>query len=144
MESNAKSTNPPPAKHKISIQMPTTLPAGTTDYYGSSENFLPNTQQYAQAFHLGSSLQKIPTATSNAFKQPLKRDSSSSSKLGTSSGSTDADGKNKKLKLSKEKKEKKIVRCAGGQTWEDNSLADWDSGSFFFFSFFFKCCSKIF
>lgn len=28
----------------------------------------------------------------------------------------------------KEKKPKKIIRTAGGQTWEDNSLIDWDDG----------------
>lgn len=128
METNAKSTNPQSSKHKISIQMPTCLPSGTNDYYGSSENFLSNSQQYTQAFHLGSGLQKIPTTASNSLKQPLKRDSSGSSKLGTSSASAEIDGRNKRLKSSKEKKEKKIVRSAGGQTWEDNSLADWDSG----------------
>ena len=35
----------------------------------------------------------------------------------------DTEGKEKK------KKEKKFLRVAGGQVWEDSSLADWDSGN---------------
>lgn len=33
----------------------------------------------------------------------------------------------------KGKKNKKIIRMAGGQTWEDQSLLEWDDGNFFFF-----------
>ena len=35
------------------------------------------------------------------------------------------DGKSKK-----EKKNKKLIRMAGGQTWEDPSLAEWEDGIF--------------
>jgi len=34
-------------------------------------------------------------------------------------------------KPKKEKKSKKVVRMAGGQTWEDTSLMDWEDGTFF-------------
>lgn len=42
----------------------------------------------------------------------------------------------------KKKKDKKFLRVAGGQIWEDNSLSDWDSGNglliqFLFFTSFF-------
>lgn len=30
----------------------------------------------------------------------------------------------------KEKKNKKIVRMAGGQIWEDNSLLEWEDGEY--------------
>jgi hypothetical protein len=31
----------------------------------------------------------------------------------------------------KEKKNKKIIRMAGGQTWEDNSLLEWEDGNYY-------------
>lgn len=34
----------------------------------------------------------------------------------------------------KSKKNKKIIRQAGGQTWEDQSLLDWDEGLFEYFT----------
>lgn len=129
MESNSKTNNAAPSKHKISIQMPTSLPSGAANYYGS-ESFASNSQQYIQGYQTGSALQKNPPIHSASLKHPTKRDVLGGPKVGSSSGSVDLDGKNKRLKLSKERKDRKIVRCAGGQTWEDNSLADWDPGNF--------------
>jgi hypothetical protein len=37
-----------------------------------------------------------------------------------------------KAKEAKDKKRKKFIRAAAGQTWEDESLADWDPGIEFF------------
>lgn len=50
-----------------------------------------------------------------------------------------------KQKQQKTKKEKKIVRMAGGQVWEDNSLMEWDPGSFkyLFWRFFLQFLSDI-
>ncbi|RNA00109.1 RNA-binding 42 [Brachionus plicatilis] len=130
MESSSKPNNSAPSKHKISIQMPTSLPSGSVNYYEAAENAASSSQQYIQAYQTGSVLQKIPPPPSTGLKQASKRDFLGGAKLGTSSGSAEADGRNKRLKISKEKKEKKIVRCAGGQIWEDNSLADWDPDDF--------------
>lgn len=35
-------------------------------------------------------------------------------------------------KSKKEKKNKKLVRMAGGQVWEDNSLVEWEDGGYIF------------
>lgn len=34
----------------------------------------------------------------------------------------------------KDKKNKKIVRTAGGQVWEDNTLLEWETGQYSVFS----------
>ncbi len=69
----------------------------------------------------------------------MKRDSSGNVKgthqqkpgiAPTTSNSASAGGQetdNKKFKKHNGKN-KKFVRSAGGQTWEDESLADWDNG----------------
>jgi hypothetical protein len=36
---------------------------------------------------------------------------------------------NKAKKAKDSQKKKKFIRAAGGQTWEDDSLADWDPGN---------------
>lgn len=40
----------------------------------------------------------------------------------------------------KGKKNKKIIRMAGGQTWEDQSLLEWDDGNYLSMIFF---CSQM-
>jgi hypothetical protein len=32
----------------------------------------------------------------------------------------------------KEKKNKKMIRMAGGQIWEDNSLLEWEDGKYYY------------
>lgn len=44
----------------------------------------------------------------------------------------ESDIKAKKAKEAKDKKKKKFIRSAGGQTWEDDTLLDWDNGNISF------------
>ena len=143
LETNTKNAAPAPAKHKISIQMPTSLPSSGTGTvsYSSSVQAQSSSSLYAQSYpmHLTPQPQLTKAAhppSINHHKQPApqKRDSSGMLKTPANTAAANAyavaemEGKNKKSKLDKDKKKKKIVRCAGGQTWEDDSLADWDPG----------------
>jgi hypothetical protein len=54
--------------------------------------------------------------------------------------SIEMENKNKKAKeAAKEAKKKKIIRAAGGQVWEDETLAEWDPGTYDFFKIFRYC-----
>lgn len=46
-------------------------------------------------------------------------------------GGADSTGKGKK-----EKKNKKLIRMAGGQTWEDPSLTEWEDGKIYLYPLF--------
>ena len=77
----------------------------------------------------------VPTSTASN----LKRDSSGNAKpakivpttaaaAATAVAAASAELESKAKKAKDNQKKKKFIRAAGGQTWEDDSLADWDPG----------------
>ena len=134
-----------PTKHKISIQMPTSLPSSSSTGFSSIAAMSAVNSYYAQNNQPPPPpLPKVapppppPSIPHNAQKLPTapKRDLSGTSKVApttaaaaaTAVAAADMESKAKKAKIDKDKKKKKIIRCAGGQTWEDDTLADWDPG----------------
>lgn len=140
LESTSKTSTSAPTKHKISIQMPTSLPSSDTGGYTSVQS-QSTSSLYAQSYplqqHVPPPLAKgAPPHSLHGHKLPVthKRDSTGALKTpanlaaANANAVADMESKAKKGKFDKDKKKKKIVRCAGGQTWEDDSLADWDTG----------------
>ncbi|CAF0911009.1 unnamed protein product [Brachionus calyciflorus] len=136
-----------PTKHKISIQMPTSLPSSSSTGFSSIAAMSAVNSYYAQNNQpLPPPLPKVapppppPSIPHNAQKLPAapKRDLPGTSKVApttaaaaaTAVAAADMESKAKKAKIDKDKKKKKIIRCAGGQTWEDDTLADWDPDDF--------------
>lgn len=79
-----------------------------------------------------------PSAASTPATSGVKRDAGGNVKsvpttaaaAATAVAAAQIEADKKKAKDAKEKKNKhkKFVRCAGGQTWEDESLQEWDPG----------------
>lgn len=73
---------------------------------------------------------KIPDDDSK--KKPKAKGVSTAAELAISQGKASSIMANASAEEShpkgKGKKNKKIIRTAGGQTWEDSSLLDWDDG----------------
>jgi len=103
------------SKPKINIQLPTSYSIETSQLIQSS-----SAQQAA-----ATSAQRLPTAYDASAKAAHamagKRDSSALGSKG--------DSQSKRQKFDA-KKEKKFVRMAGGQKWEDETLEDWDPDDF--------------
>lgn len=143
------------AKPKISIQMPTSFSSQLVNQqphqvaYGQSVP-LPPQPRPVPAFN-APSIQRANQSASNGGAGGVKRDASGkilsgqSSRPNFSSASDTASAvattsvdevKGKKANGSKDKsanpnnkqKNKKMLRSAGGQVWEDHSLTDWDTG----------------
>lgn len=115
--------------------MPTSLPSSSikTPQITSNQTFIQH-QTYQQLIPAPSSYMppQVPMALAP------KRDSSGNLKsvpttaaaTATAVAAADMESKAKKAKSEKDKKKKKIVRAAGGQVWEDDTLVEWDSGDY--------------
>lgn len=79
---------------------------------------------------------KIPEEDLKKKQQPKVKGVSTAAELAISQGKASSIMANANAEEShpkgKGKKNKKIIRMAGGQTWEDPSLLEWDEGILFF------------